>query len=116
MRNGIMRLAQRAFWIVFQTFFTVEGFMAGWNGTLIKGWSRPACLILETATGFFMGLALTVAWVLLYELFRFTLPRLLCSGVQKIRAGHVSRLRAGRPHVSDLRKDLSGIGPGESGG
>ena len=48
----------------------------------------PIYVPLMAAMGFFIGLTLTVAWVLLFELFRYRLPALARRGVQQIQRRH----------------------------
>lgn len=77
----------RVFWMIVQAGCAVA---FGWAGYTMPTVDLPRLILvpLSIAMGFFFGLALTVLWTLLYELFCFTLPALIRSGAQKIHRRH----------------------------
>ena len=86
----ILRAASRLFWIAFQTASTGVGLWAGLTAPT-PGMPRPFFLIMETGLGFFFGLAITVAWVLVFQLFRYRLPALVRRGVEQVKGRHALR-------------------------
>lgn len=80
-----------ATWVAFQAWFV---------GVVVSDAATrqdPVPWFIRVPLAFVLGclgcLALTVAWVLIYELFRYTLPRLIGRGLQKVRGRHSARLR-----------------------
>lgn len=72
--------------MAFQAAITFAGLLSGLEDPTTM--PRPVFVLIQTAAGFGLGLAFTVAWVLVYELFRHTLPRLVSGGLQKVRRRH----------------------------
>lgn len=78
-------------WMAFQAICTCVGLWAGLTSPSLD-MARPLFVIFETVMGFAIGLTITVAWVLPFELFRYGLPSLVRRSVQKVRGGHTLRL------------------------
>ena len=82
-RSSLVRLS----WIVWQAILVA---FCAWRGAVAPNPGIPRFLLVPALAlfGIALALILTLLWVLIYELFRFTLPTLVRRGAEKVHRRH----------------------------